>query len=244
MNKTRRRIVRWLIALLVLALVLVVGDRVAAYVAERQIAKQVASSAASEGAASEQRPHVDIHGFPFLTQVVGGEYGQVDIALRDVHANGLVFPRLVLEAYDIDAPLTDTVRGGSIVAARVEATGTVSAESLSNLVDDVVDFDISVSTSGDMTIDATLNVFGNDIPLQGTGSVSMADNAIVISAGDFNAVGTPLPPGGEEIVRGMVDRLNTTVALPTLPYGITLTDLEFTSDAIHLKGYAEDVTLT
>lgn len=244
MSKTGRRIRFWIIFVLVLAVVLVVGDRVAAYAVERQIANQVADSAADRGAASEHDPEVDVHGFPFLTQVFGGEYQQVDITMRDVHADELVFPTLELEAYDIDAPFTDTLRGGDIVASTVDATGTVSADSLSSLVDDIVDFDISVSTSGELDIEATLNVFGHEVPVSGGGSVELVDNALSVSAGNFATVDAPLPPGGEEVLQGMVDSLNTVVELPSLPYGITLTDLEFTNEEILVKGSADDVELT
>ena len=244
MSKTGRRIRRWLIILLVLAVVLVVGDRVAAFAVERQIANQVADSAAERGAASEHSPEVDVHGFPFLTQVIGGEYGQVDITMRDVHADNLVFPTLELEAHNIDAPLTESLRGGDIVASTVDATGTISADSLSSLVDEVVEFDIAVSSGGELDIEATLDVFGHEVPVQGGGSIELVDNALSLTAGDFAAVDTSLPPGGEDVLQSMVDGLNTVVELPTLPYGITLTDLEFSNEAILVKGSAEDVELT
>jgi len=67
-------------ALLVVVLLLVglavVADRVAVGVAETRVGEQLAAEGGLAGT-----PEVDITGFPFLTQAIGGRYDEVRISL-------------------------------------------------------------------------------------------------------------------------------------------------------------------
>src|SRR5579875_1383345 len=66
------------IVVLILIMLLVIADRVAAAVAENEIASQIKSHG------FPVKPHVTITGFPFLTQVVARDFHQVNISARNV----------------------------------------------------------------------------------------------------------------------------------------------------------------
>ncbi len=63
------------IAIVLLVLIAVVGDRVAAYVVEQQLASHIDSTDGVEGS------DVNITGFPFLTQVVDNHFDEVEVTL-------------------------------------------------------------------------------------------------------------------------------------------------------------------
>jgi LmeA-like phospholipid-binding len=90
MCRMRGRAVRWLIISVIgLVVLLVVVDRVGAAVAER-----IAGDTLESSQHLRSRPEVDIAGFPFLTQLIGGDYDQITVTARDVplgpRAHGLV----------------------------------------------------------------------------------------------------------------------------------------------------------
>jgi hypothetical protein len=235
---------RTLITLVVLTAVLLLGDRVAAGFAENRIAAEVASTAANHGAYSDQRPDVTIHGFPFLTQAFGGEYRQIDIAMREVGADGLRFPTLDLVARDVTADWREVAnRSADITADRVDAEGVIALDSLASLVDDYLSFDVHVSGDGTVTIEATLDMFGREVAVSGTGTIGLSDGALSIATDSFQAVEGVLPEGGQAVLDQFRSSLNTTVPLPELPYGIVLSEIEFSQDALRVSGSATDVTL-
>ena len=63
---------------MVLAILLVVADRVAAGIAENEVASQIKSSG------FPVKPKVTIEGFPFLTQLAARDFRQMDIAASNV----------------------------------------------------------------------------------------------------------------------------------------------------------------
>ena len=82
----RRRRSGWptlLAILLVLAAILVVGDRVAAQIAEGEVRTQVVA-ALSERGVEYDTADVNVGGFPFLTQVAAGRYEEITIDLTNV----------------------------------------------------------------------------------------------------------------------------------------------------------------
>lgn len=72
----------FLILVIVLGGLFVIADRVAVNFAEDQAADRIKST---EGLANT--PDVSIEGFPFLTQVVGGELDDVKIGIKDYEAS-------------------------------------------------------------------------------------------------------------------------------------------------------------
>lgn len=234
-----------LIVIVSVGAVLALGDRIANAVAERRIASEVADTAAEHGAYSDQRPRVTIGGWPFATQAWSGDFERIDIELREVGAEGLRFPTLDLVAHDVSADWREIAGGdGQVTAATVDASGTVALDSLSSLVDDFVDVDVTVEGGGAVRIEATAESFGQRFDLGAEGQITLVDGALEIITGAFELIDGTLPEGAGHLLEEYASQFNTRLELPELPYGIRLTEIEFTQDAMRVTGSASDVVLT
>ena len=82
-NRKRRRVRRSFMVVftvIVLAILLVIGDRVANAIAENEMASQFVSNG------FPTKPNVSIEGFPFLTQLAAKDFKKVDISASNVPA--------------------------------------------------------------------------------------------------------------------------------------------------------------
>src|SRR3954451_7323005 len=95
------------ITLVVLGIVLVgvlfVVDRIAAGVAEDRITEETKAQLAANDVKYEGEPQVAITGFPFLTQVVAGEYKKITISLTKPELNKVKLDTLTVEARSVKA---------------------------------------------------------------------------------------------------------------------------------------------
>ncbi|GAB3952020.1 hypothetical protein GCM10027614_55010 [Micromonospora vulcania] len=137
-RRGRKLFIGLVVLLLLVAGLLVVADRVAVGVAERAIADRVSQEVTKQNAQAAA-PDVEVHGVPFLTQVLDGRYERISIHLRDVQASvegdAVRLPVLDVDARNVRASL-DTLRSGQgdVVADTVNGTGTISYDSLAALL--------------------------------------------------------------------------------------------------------------
>ena len=96
---------RLLIPLVVLVGLFVVADRVALHFAERDVAKRLQADAHTS-----TTPGVSIHGFPFLTQLIAGKFGSVDIDMHGVDAGAVRISRLTVHVHDAHVSISDVIR--------------------------------------------------------------------------------------------------------------------------------------
>jgi hypothetical protein len=75
---------RFLIVLLGLVVLLVVIDRAGAFIAEREISTRVRSAYDLP-----ETPHVTVRGIPFLTQLISGNYQEIDVSIASAKADGV-----------------------------------------------------------------------------------------------------------------------------------------------------------
>ncbi|RSM66727.1 DUF2993 domain-containing protein [Amycolatopsis sp. WAC 01376] len=127
-KRGKRRGRGWLIALAVLVVLLVGADFGAAAFAEHTISQKT-----REQLALANDPAVTVHGFPFLTQALSGDYSHITInaqgvavppKLRDVDFNA--------DMSDVTAPLSDLTSGNtkSIVIGTLKGEVTVKASDI------------------------------------------------------------------------------------------------------------------
>ncbi|RSD19759.1 LmeA family phospholipid-binding protein [Amycolatopsis eburnea] len=142
-----RRARRWVIALVVLVLLLVGADFGAAAFAEHMISQK-----AREQLQLSDDPSVTIHGFPFLTQALGGDYRHISVSaaglpvadkLQDVAVNA--------ELENVSAPLSDLTAGNtkSITIGELTGSVTIKAADLARLspLDKIKDLRIEPSST-------------------------------------------------------------------------------------------------
>ena len=92
------------VSLLTLVALLVVVDRVGLWAAQHDVAKRLQADAHLAAT-----PKVEIHGFPFLTQLVGGDYHSVDISMSGLDSNGLRVDRLTVHLHSAHVSIGDVL---------------------------------------------------------------------------------------------------------------------------------------
>ncbi|MDT8910736.1 DUF2993 domain-containing protein [Amycolatopsis sp. PS_44_ISF1] len=146
-HRTRgRRIRRWVIVLGVIAIVLVGADFGAAAFAEHTISQK-----ARDQLGLTDDPSVQIHGFPFLTQALAGDYSHISVSadgvpvgedLRDLGVSA--------ELEDVTAPLSDLVAGrmAAVEVGKLTGAVTIKASDIAHIspLDKVQNLKIDQST--------------------------------------------------------------------------------------------------
>lgn len=110
---------KFLIVLGILVVLLVVLDRASLLIAERQIGSRVQSAYNLP-----QRPGVSVHGFPFLTQVISGQYQEIDVSIKSASAGGVQLHDIQARFTGVHASLSLLLGQGSGSVIAAHATGT------------------------------------------------------------------------------------------------------------------------
>lgn len=127
-----RRAKRWIIVLVVVVGLLVGADFGLAAFAEHEISQK-----AHDQLGLTQDPSVTIHGFPFTTQALGGDYSHIT-----VYAAGVPVPSAKLQDVEINAeltgvkaPLSDLMAGrvNAITIGKLEAEVTIKATDINRI---------------------------------------------------------------------------------------------------------------
>ena len=117
-----RRARRWVIALVVLILLLVGADFGAAAYAEHMISQKARTQLQLT-----DDPSVTIHGFPFLTQALGGDYSHISVSAAGVPVGDkLQDVALNAELEGVTAPLSDLTNGNTKAITIGKLTGSVT----------------------------------------------------------------------------------------------------------------------
>jgi hypothetical protein len=235
---------RLLVAMVVLIVMLVIGDRVAAWAAQQQLAEQVAGELATYQVESAP-PEASIGGFPFLTQVAAGEYERITLRLRNVGSGSLRLPAVELTASGVTAaPETLVNREGPIHARQVVGRATVGYEQVRVLTgwDALV---LAPADDGALTVRLPVELLGVPLTLTGTAAVEPAGNAIRIRVADLTVVEpTGLPAGAGPLVEQIARDLSVDVQLPPLPYGLSVDSVRAEATGLVVGVSAQDVALS
>jgi hypothetical protein len=233
-----------LIIVIVLGGLLVLTDRIAASIAEDKVATLISQEAGNQGVTMTTEPDVDMGGWPFVTQVFGGEYEQIDIAFHDITAQGVNLPELNVHATNVTAAMSDVLNGaGPVIAQSMTADARLTYDSISDTLAQT-SAPVQLSAEGEtLVVKSTIDVFGTQIPVEGKGDIELAENAVRFTVTEMSAVGVQIPPGGEGLVQQFANDLTKEIPLPPLPYNLTLTDVRIEPDAVVLSASANDVPL-
>lgn len=238
----RRRRWPWVVlgVVVVLAVVLVVVDRVAASVAEDKVATTVSESLV-EYETTAGSTSVRIRGFPFLTQAASGSFDQVDVTLNEVMVRGFALDELTAKLTDVDVPRSALTGGdaGDIVAGRVEAAGRLDPGQLGSALNLP---DLDLRADGDrLRATGTLTLRGVAIDVDASLRPYVADGRIAAEIVELSTSAGELSALARTAVEGYVA---AGVAVPELPLGAQLTDVMVADGAVVLIGDARDVALT
>jgi hypothetical protein len=217
--RTMRRVLVWLV---VLGVLLVVADRVAAWAAQRAVAEHVATELAGYQVDS-QPPEVTVRGVPFLTQVADGRFESVTLRLRDVGTSEVALPLVELTASGVTAaPSTLIQQDGPIDAERVDGSATIGYASVTALTD-LPELDLSAGEDGSVRVRLPAELLGEPVTVVGGAEVSVTGGVVQLRVTDLTVEGFgELPPQAEPLVSDLTRRLSVQVPLPPLPYGLTV----------------------
>ncbi|UQS21594.1 MULTISPECIES: DUF2993 domain-containing protein [Amycolatopsis] len=129
-SRRGRRARRIVISLVVLLALLVGADFGLAAFAEHTVSQK-----AREQLKLTDDPSVTIHGFPFTTQAIGGDYGHIALSASGVPIKDLRDVGVTADLYDVTAPLSDLVNGNTdaIRIGRLEAQVTIKASDINKV---------------------------------------------------------------------------------------------------------------
>lgn len=222
-----------LVLVILLAAGVVVADRVSVRIAQNEIGKQVAAQYNLQ-----EQPDVKIHGVPFLTQAVGGEYDRIDVAIGPWTEQGITVQDVRIDMQGVRAPLSEVAAGNSAnVTAR---TATASAVVPYDLIKQRAPKEVkSLAPQGEnLAVELTGAIL--NFPVSGSAVVSVkpTGKGIAISPVSVGA------NGGAQIPLALLQRqLTWVVPVPDLPLGSRITRIEPTSEGLRISATAENVRL-
>jgi hypothetical protein len=179
---------RWLLVLAVLAGLLLAADRVAATAAEHVVASRI-----QRDQGLTQRPHVSIHGFPFLTQAIGGRYDHVSLTLRNLHDRPVPVSNLAVDLRGVHVPL-GAVLSQHLTRVPVDRATATILVSYSDLNDFLGDKHIVVSrgSADQIKVSGTATVLGRTVSASGSGRIDVQGSDIVVTVGQGLDFSVPL----------------------------------------------------
>ncbi|PWR12124.1 DUF2993 domain-containing protein [Micromonospora acroterricola] len=245
-RRGRKLLIGLLVLLLLVAVVLVIADRVAVGVAERAIADRVSQEVAKQGAQAAE-PDVEVGGTPFLTQVLDGRYQRISIKLRDVQASvegdAVRLPVLDVDARNVRASL-DTLRTGQgdVIADTVNGTGTISYDSLAALLNRP---GLKLGEQGGkLAVTAPVDILGQQLTVSGTADVTVAESgAVALRVNDLDAAGLPNLPLARALLNNYAKGISVDVPLPDLPFQLAVREVRPLPEGLAVTADAKNVPI-
>ena len=244
-RRGRKPLISLVVLLLVLAGLLVVADRVAAGVAQRAIAHRVEQQVAKQNAQSA-KPEVKVGGFPFLTQVLAGNYEHISIVLKDVHGpvqgDTVSVPQLDVDARNVKASLNTLRSGqGDVIAKTVDGKGTITYDSLAKLLDRP---GLTLADrNGKLAVTAPADILGVKITVTGTADVTVAGNKVSLRFNELNAEGLPNLPLAKTLLANYAKGISIDVPLPKLPFQLNVRKVEPRPEGLWVTADAKNVPI-
>ncbi len=223
-----------LVAGLLVLVLLAVADRVGEGIAEDRVARQIAEEGALAGA-----PEVEIIGFPFLTQALGGRYDDVRISLTAAQLGQPEGTDADIALRGAQVPLSSVLSGSvrEVPVERIDGTATLSYGLLSAQLGG----DTTVRREGDgLRITRTVDVLGQTLPLTAIGTVTLEGDQLVVDVEDVAGAGVDVP---DFLVDRVADLLDLRYAVPALPFGLEMTGVRPGDDGVVVRVEATDTVV-
>jgi LmeA-like phospholipid-binding len=212
-----------IIAVLVLIVVLVAIDRLAAFYVQGRIASQIQD----EGFSS--KPDVSIKGFPFLTQVIGRHFQDIQISSRKVKAGPVEIQNINAELSNVH--LNSGFSGGTV--GHLSGAGVIAFGSLSNAIGSLAGGQLgslvgaaglTLKPVGSHKVKASINL------LVTSGSATWRITRVSGTEIKVHLVSSSGLPGGL-----LSSIRNISVPIPKLPLGMTIQSVTVTTAGISVR---------
>jgi hypothetical protein len=214
---------KFLIALVILVVLLIVLDRAGVAIAEREIGSRVQSAYGLP-----QRPGVSVRGFPFLTQVAAGQYQEIDVSISQATAGGVQLRDIQARFTGVHASLSLLLGQGAGSVTAAHATGTALIPYAQ--VEQRLPKGITIAAAGSI-----LKVTGRT-PLgsvQGTARLGVTSTGISVNLTANGAIAAALAP-----------RLSFVIPMGQLPLHLTVTGVHVSGAGLVVAATGHDVAFT
>jgi hypothetical protein len=213
-----------LIALVVLVILLIAVDRIAKVVVQHQAAGRIQSEYDLS-----KRPDVNVHGFPFLTQVLRRELTRVD-----VDATGVAIEDV--QNLDVDLTMRDVrlLEGYRGRANELDGAVLVSYDELARLVRETGAAGISLGYGGaPETIAVRAAIAGptGDVDVLAFGALQLSGSRLTMRPTRFEVDGKPADPIVAELAR---NQLELDVRIPRIPGTISFESVHATEAGLQI----------
>ena len=223
-----RKLAVFLFALLVL---LITVDRVAVTVAENKISDRVAASYGLPA-----KPAVTIRGFPFLTQVLTGDYREVDVTAGQVPVGRITLTQLKARLHGVHATVSQLLHGGgvsTVTADQAAGSAVIPFSELSRWLP----HGVTLSRAGpDVRVSGSVHVLGLRIPLSGTAAPSVTGGGIRVTPKDFS-----IPSGITVPVSSVAGQFGLLIPLTNLPLHLRVGSVAVISAGLRAGASARNV---
>ena len=221
-----RRTVISVFVLLVVAVVLLIADRVSNLIAENDMANQFTTNG------FPVRPSVDIEGFPFLTQVAAKDFKKVVISASNIPAGPVTISSL--NATITGMHLNSSWNGATI--DHVTATAFVSLSSLTGGIS---------SELGDAASLTAVPDGANKLKVTGTVLGLSASGVVEIKQTGPQQITVELPTTGGLVGTLLGSAASFTITLPAgVPPSLRITGLTINGQGLTLSAAATDATFS
>ena len=240
-RRVRRRRWPWVVGIVVAVLLvaLFVVDRVAASMAQAAVEKRLADQQPFEAG---NKPHVSIHGIPFLTQAAGGKYDDIEVSGHpltidqvgdidlDAHMHGVHVPFSKAVSRNVTSLPIDHV-DASVVIPYAEAARLTGIDGLSLSGD-----------KGVLHVSAPVNVPGTASAVTATADavVHLSGRRLTYTVQQIDLAGVPLPPA---LTSAVAAQMNGAFTLPVLPYRLEVTGVTPTSSGVRATARADHIVV-
>jgi LmeA-like phospholipid-binding len=218
---------KFLVVLLVLAVLLVAADFGLRIYAESRTATAVQTELGTTTA-----PDVSIEGFPFLLHAMQGEYPQVVITAANIDNGLLPGIRAVATLATVTLPLRDALAGDT---SQLAAQGTtlqvlIPLSSLQAAVQP--DLTLSAAPDGGLKATTTVTVAGQSFQVSGSADLTVADDTLTLSVKSLTAAGIDLTPVVSAAADALAATLTRSFALTGLPFTVTQAGVTVSGDDV------------
>jgi hypothetical protein len=218
-----------LIAVGVLLVILVIIDRVGVVLAEDQISSRIATA---YGLPAD--PGVSISGFPFLTQVVSGDYQQISVTADEIQADGATLHNLNVHFTGVHATVSQVLGSGTSTVTADSATGTALVDFAT--VDQRLPQGLKVAPDGNnLKLTGTVSYHGIPVPVSATVALRVTGAGIKVIPVNVTVAGGVSVPGS------YTSQLHVVVPLSNLPLHLRLTSVRVTPDGVQIGAVARNV---
>jgi LmeA-like phospholipid-binding len=217
-----------LIVLVVLALLGLVGDRVARKFATDEAQRRLV-------AAGLRAPQVDIRGFPFLTQLLAGRFDDVQVTTRLVTIGSGRANQVSGTARDVKVPST-----GPATVGRLTARGTIPYAEVLQRVHQV-GLRVSSAGGGQVQLRRQVSVLGRTYAIVARGRVEADGNRLLVTPTSFELAG-----GGavdQRLSDLVANRFSFSYRIRGLPEGITVDRITAAPGGFVVDASGRDVRL-